>query len=159
VFAAHRRWGFSLVEVLIALAVMSIAVLGLGSVLVSGLKAQSKTEYSAVAHSVANRVLDRLVRRLQSMSNDDAGASFWDADLSSEASPWTELGQSETVGNTVYEYLITATPVAGFPSENGLKLVTVKVRWTDDGARVKAGTGKQEISATRLLNRRPGEGS
>ena len=145
---AYKLKGFSLVEVLIALAVMSIALLGLVNVLVTGLKAQDKTGKSTVGHSVANRVLERTVRRLENMDSGLAGATFWTADISSESSPWTELGDHEMVGHTRYDYLITATDAEPgiFSPGNELKMVTVKVRWAADGDKAKVGVGKREIA-------------
>lgn len=158
------RRAFTLVEVLITLAVMSIALLGLVSVLVSGFKAQDKTSKSVVARSVASRVVDRTLRRLETS---DAGQveTFWDADISTEALAWPEGTGHDMVGNTRFSYFVTGVEVknggSGAPfgtddgggSGNRLKMMTVTVRWADDGGRAKTGGGQQQVVVSCLVNR------
>lgn len=152
--------GFSLVEVLIALAIMGIALLGLVTVLASGMKAQDKLSKSVLARSVASTVFERTVNEMGVSSPDDV-EDFWDQDVSSEQTPYRS--GTEMVGNTAFDYVITATEVRGTDGApfgtatgqdgNRLKFMTVTVRWAADGAEAKVGTGKQEIKISRLLNR------
>jgi prepilin-type N-terminal cleavage/methylation domain-containing protein len=153
--SARSRFGFSLIEVLISLAVMGIALLALVNVLTSGLKAQDKTESGMTGYLVADRVLDVAARELP--QDDD----FWSGDFST--TPWKE--GDETVGHESYHYLLTAQDVqnqlTGRPfgaargaEDNGLRVLLVKVSWATSG-QAQSGVGKREIMARRLLNRRP----
>ncbi len=158
----RNREGFSLGEVLIALAVMGLALLGLVTVLASGVKAQDKTSKSVVARSVASRVMDRTLNALATGSDGDV-AAFWDSDISSQSNPYDDgHGGKEVVGTTEFAYLITALEIqrngqpfgtASGGDGNRLKQVTVTVRWAADGAQARAGTGKQEIQVSQLVNR------
>lgn len=141
---------------------MALALLGLVSVLVSGVKAQDKTSKSLVARSVAARVLDRAVKSLEIGSDADV-ARFWEQDVSSEANAYDDgQGGKETVGTAEFHYQITAREIlqGGQPfgtatgaDGNRLKMITVAVRWTADGAEARAGTGKQEVLLSQLVNR------
>ena len=142
---------------------MGIALLGLVSVLVSGLKSQNKIDSSSVAYSVANRVLDRTTRRLDELQTSESN-EFWEQDRSTDATAW-DTGV-EVVGTTHFAYTVTAIQIVNSANgnipfgtaqgadDNLLKLITVKVVWAADGERAKVGTGKQMISASRLANRK-----
>ena len=154
------RRGFTLLEVLISLAVMVIALLGLVTVLVSGLKAQDKTSKSVVARGVAARVMDRLTNSLEAGDASDV-EPFWDQDISTTEYDDGERGK-EVVGATTFSYRINAVEIRrnGKPfgtatgyDGNRMKMVTVTVAWAADGSETRTGMGKQEIVISQLLNR------
>lgn len=143
-----RRSGFSLLEVVFAVALMGIALFVLLRVLVAGLVAQDKTSSFTAAHAVANRLLEREVRDLESRPPDDNSPRTYE----------------EKVGHTHFLCEVTswdvANQVTGKPfgtangaDDNRLKMLQVRVRWGSD--EVKTGAGKQEILVSRLANRRP----
>lgn len=152
------RRGFSLVEVLIALAVMSITVIGLGSVLTSGLKAQDKIDKGVTARAVADQIMGRTLITL-SDSTDSKSVHFWETADFDESAPW-QSGEQQ-VGTTLYYYTITgtevrkdgATPLGSSSTSNRLKRLTIQVAWSDKPESERAGIGRQAIVISRLLNR------
>jgi prepilin-type N-terminal cleavage/methylation domain-containing protein len=139
--------GFTLFEVLIALSVMSIAMLALINVLAKGLAAQGKSESTEVARLLADKVLERSIRDLNELKYDQNIA--WEGD--------------EVVGNSRYSFTVSSTDVqnkatrkpfgtATGGQDNRLKAVLVRVRWGDGNSRAEI--GKQEVAISRLVNRR-----
>lgn len=152
------RGGFSLLEVLVALAVMSVAVLGLGSVMTSGLKAQDKIDKAVTARAVADQIMGRTVVTLA--DGDDAeSVRFWETADFDDDSPW-QSGQQQ-VGTTLYDFTITGTevlkdgtkPLGSSNSSNRLKRLAIKVAWSEQPNHERAGVGRQAIVISRLLNR------
>lgn len=150
-----QRDGFSLLEVLISLAVISIALLALLSVLSGGMKAQDKTSKHSLAHAVAEQTLERLSATLRANPSDHK--AFW------EGGSWDlpdELSQV-TVDRTVFYCFVssqaiidktTQEPLGGSPNPNSVaRLVTMNVAWSQDS--VKSGVGNQEISIRRIFSR------
>lgn len=152
-----RSLGFSLAEMLIALAVMSIALMALVSVLVSAMKAQSKTESSAAAHHVADQVQERLAVSLQTLEPTQS-RSFWRA---AEDASWSLGASPEVIADGVtYTTDITSSPILsdgrplgtlGGDADNVARLVTVRVSWSADTDKV--GQGRQEVSTRRIVSR------
>ncbi len=155
-----RGVGFSLVEVLIALAVMSLALMALVSVLVSSMRAQGKTDNFSTAHQVADQVQERLAVSLQSLEPGQANR-FWRA---GSGESWSLTSPATVSVNGVdFSTSITSSPILsngallgtqGGDSNNLARLVTVRVRWSEDSHKV--GQGQQEISTLRLLSRSEG---
>ncbi len=153
----RRARGFSLIEILIALAVMSIALMALVSVLVSSMQAQGKNDSFATAHQIADQTHERLAASLQTLEPSQAN-SFWRA---GPDSAWSLGPAPETVVDGVtFVSSVTSSPIlsGGLPvgsqggdSDNVARLVTVQVRWSDDLH--KAGQGRQQVSARRIVSR------
>ena len=154
--SSSRSKAFTLVEVLISLAVMAIALLALVHVLTWGMKAQRKTESANVARMLADRLLDRAVRELPIVSE------FWAGDYSSQ--PWAE--GDEVVGRDSFHHTLTAAEVrnsltgrafgAGQGAEdNSLRVLLVRVAWAEE--RSGSNIGNRELVARRMVNRRPAE--
>lgn len=154
------RGGFSLVEVLIALAVMSLALMALVSVLVSAMQAQGKTDTFSTAHGVADQVHERLAVSLQSLEPSQAN-QFWRA---ASGESWSLTSPATVSVNGVdFTTSITSSPILsdsvplgtqGGDASNVARMVTVRVRWSEDSHKV--GQGQQEISTLRLLSRSEG---
>lgn len=150
--------GFSLLEVLFALAVLAIAATALGQVLVSNLVAQHNITESARARAVAERQFERVVAELNSLPLADAG-DFWSRDYPDQTDAWRAGNQR--IGHTDYRYWITASTVnddgggrlGGSSAANGLKMVRVTVSWNSDGDAARSGRGTMKIYSTRLVNR------
>lgn len=159
----EKRGAFSLVEVLISLAIMALALLVLVSVLVTGLKAQTKNERLMIADSLAERIFERTALSLPGLSKPQAEA-FWE---SNPGTLPTNLAQGEeTVGNTQFTFEISAENImnasgsstfgtAGGTRNNELKILQVTVRWADDTQTSGSGVGLQHTTIKRLINRRP----
>ncbi len=146
--------GFSLVEVLISLAVMAVALLALVSVLTSGMKAQNKTSKHSIAHAVAEQTLERMSATLR--ADTSAGTAFW------EGNSWTlPATLSEvTVDGVIFRCSVTSRALLAKGQEFGTlkgdssnvaRLVTVTVAWSEDAVKTEAGA--QELSVRRVYSR------
>ena len=107
-----QRWGFSLIELVIALAIMSVGLVGAMRVFPLGLRASQRTEMSSRATIVAQRTIEAL-----------------------KLIPAGELKAGETVDQDgVFEVTtrIGSPQVDGLVDPSRLKSVTVTVRWEQD---------------------------
>ncbi len=143
--------GFSLAEVLVALAVMSLALVGLVAVLTTGLKRESQSSRRVAAYDMAEHVLSRSLEELEYRGIEVE--DFWEGDFSSESTPWRR-GET-TVGGIRYTYLILAKNVVNLTTGelfgrasgakyNTLKQLEVEVAWEG---------GTNSLTLTRLVNR------
>ena len=111
-FTVHRsqRIGFSLVEVIIAIAVLAVGLLGAIRVFPVGLKASKRSELISRAALTAQRTIESL--KLQS----------WDAlaDSAATEAPFTITVSVDRPGDT------------GLTSADVLKRVGVEVRWMQE---------------------------
>lgn len=144
-----------------AVLVMSIAMVGVSTVLLSSMRMEGKISSGAVARALADEVLERGIRRLPGSVNE---AGFWDGSHATAENPWSE--GSETVGRTEYRYWITGEPVMnlrtgkpfgtdGAATANGLARMRATLRWTGTDEAYRLGHGKGEIVVSRLVNRAP----
>ena len=150
----HTPTGFSLVEVLISLAIMGVALLALVSVLTSGMKAQNKTSKHSIAHAVAEQTLERLAATLRTDSS--ASDDFW------KGRPWalpTELSEV-SVDGALFRCSATSRSLQAKGQEFGTlkgdssnvaRLVTLTVAWSEDAIKIEVGA--QELSVRRVLSR------
>lgn len=156
----HR--GFSLIEVLFALGILAFGVTALTSVLLSTFRAQDNVTRSAAARALGQRLLDRTVQELPTLTFSEED-DFWKAEFPDESTAWKK--GEEKLGSRVYSYYVTAVnlfyhagPHAGGlvgagsgATENGVKFISVHVRWHDGEG--SSGSGRQELSASQIVNR------
>jgi prepilin-type N-terminal cleavage/methylation domain-containing protein len=140
--------GFSLLEVLFAIVVMSIALFSMLKVLVWGMKAQNKTEMNLAAYQIADRVLERAIVDLSTRP----------ADIPLEAEGEEVVGRNRfrySVKSSEVDNELTGKPfgTAAGAGDNRLKVLEVTVGWGSGST--SPGVGKQEIIVSRLANRRP----
>jgi len=109
--AAHREKGFTLVEILIALTIFAIGILGVASMQVWGLRGNA----SAIRHSEAATLATDKIEELMAVNY-----------ATLESGPTTQ--QTETQGN----YTITWRVAPNTPI-NLTTTITVNVTWNDHG--------------------------
>jgi prepilin-type N-terminal cleavage/methylation domain-containing protein len=155
----RRTCGFSLIEVLFSLAILSLAAVALGSVMLSTFRAQDNVTNSAVARALASRVLERAADELPKLTA-AVEEDFWDSDY--DVTPWRS--GEEKVGAVTYRYEVKAkllqNNLTGMPvgsaagaTENDLKLFNVTVFWHPESGLSGPGRGMQRVTASRLVNR------
>ena len=137
---AGRR-AFSVAEIILALAMISVAVLTLLGLSLRSLQSSRKVLDTSSGQLVAEQVLERLV---------------YEAERNSTALIWTSIStpyQQDTVtmGQTVFNVTVYVTDVAGFVAPKRLRKLDSTVIW-QDAPQGKAGQGRLKIEATRLLH-------
>lgn len=140
------RRGFTLVEVLLATAVLGATLLTLVSVCGLGLRANKKSLYALTAAQVAERQLDRWISRAV-VNDEPSGArrQFW-----TDEGLWKQ--GEETIGGVKYEYRISIRTVPGAGDavpNNRLKKVDIEVSWLEGE---REGLGRLKEFGYRLVN-------
>ena len=145
------RDGFTLMEVLLSLGIMTIALISLVAVLVTGLRANSHSLSRGDAQDFAFQVMGRTLSEIEALT-DGRAQRFWEEDQSS--TPWAT--GVEKRNSTSYDYEIRCYQVRGAGGNkamagdrNQLKKITVKVEWRDTAS----GADVQTLTIARLLNR------
>ena len=115
----YRQSGFTLVEVLVAISLMSIALLGFTSVGVNTIRNDSYSRKSNVANALAQAKLEQL----RSLSYSD---TQW------TSGSHTESGLTEA-GGTGGEFTRTWVVTIDYSGHSGLRCVAVTVSWPGTG--------------------------
>ena len=115
----HSKAGFTLVEVLVAMSLLSIALLGFASVGVNAIHNDSLSRKSNVASALAQAKLEQL-RSLPYSNTEWTSGSH------------TESGLDED-GNTGGEYTRTWVVTVDYDGHSGLRRVSVTVSWLGSG--------------------------
>lgn len=143
--------GFTLIEVLVAVAIMGVALLTILSVASMAVNHQRQSINNLNAASAAEKVLNRAITRVLSEDPPAAiQAEFWGTQFPFPTTPYDS--GTINVGRETYQYRIYAQDVPGVgdpaaaPVPNTLKKVDAYVWWKDSGA------GEKRSFATRLVN-------
>jgi len=102
-----KQRGFTLIEVLIALFILSVVLLALGAVVISVMRATAQSKEMAAAVTLAQD-------KIESLKN----SSF---------SSLTSAGDSPSLGNIAYNRQWTIS------TAGNIKIITVSVNWTGRG--------------------------
>ena len=132
--------GFTVSEVLIALALLAITFVSVLAVLAAGIRADKKGFLKESAASVSELLQRRLLKDVGRDDPPGARANFWSVDKPDRSDPYQQ--GLEISGGTRFEYAIctqTLTPSFGSNPGKRLKQVDVYVRWSSDD--VRAGYG------------------
>ena len=111
----HRQSGFTLIEVLVAISLMSIALLGFASVGVNAIRDDSLSRKTNVALALAQAKLEQL-RSLPYSNSQWTSGSHIESDLDED-------------GNTGGEYTRSWAVTLDYDSHSGLRRVSVTVSW------------------------------
>lgn len=150
------RGGFSIAELILAAAIIAVSILTVLVLLISVSRGSRKAVDTTTAQLAAGQVLEKILERAHVTDR----PNFWN----NEHTPYV-LGNL-TVGQTEYNYAVDATTVRDASAanvgqvslgsgQNRLKLVTVTVRWWDSASGNRAGMGKLETRATRVVSEKP----
>lgn len=125
--------GYSLIEVLISLGIMSLALVAFATVGTSSLRAQDKNDKSLEAGLIADRIMTRAAHLYKS-----------------EEGALDSLGDEIRIGATLFRYQVSSTPVVLPSGSTSLKILKVRVDWHSDS--VKFGSGQQYLVRSRLVS-------
>jgi type IV pilus assembly protein PilV len=122
-YRQYSQSGLTLLEVMIALVILSIGLLGLSGMQITSINANGSGFKSTTAVSLA----DQRMQQLKNLSFSDASLT---AGVHAEAPLRVSVGTSDGVHGVVYNRSYTVTdssPIAG------VKLIAYTVTWTDGG--------------------------
>ena len=138
--------GFSLAEVLLAMALSAVAVLTLIALSLSALRSERKSSDSLVGQLVADEAIERLVYDAQANS----AHPIWGADDSVNAYAVETIVSSET-NFTLVTYARDVDSATFTPRK--LKRIEVVSHWwgSESNAKGRSGMGKLEAHAIRLV--------
>ena len=157
-----ERYGFSLVELLVSVAIVATVLLYIIGIFTSGMKANRKSIDLTAGTLVAESVMTHELYGI--LSDDDKRAKFFNSSIYSSGSSCMEGTQN--LNNTVFTYklFVTDLPETFGGSNNRLKKVDVQVWWWSDdvgeegggsGNNVNAfkqGYGVLSVGLTRIIN-------
>ena len=115
----HRQSGFTLIEVLVAISLMSIALLGFASVGVNAIRDDSFSRKTNVALALAQAKLEQL-RSLPYSNSQWTSGSHTESDLDED-------------GNADGEYTRSWVVTLDYNGHSGLRRVSVTVSWPGTG--------------------------
>lgn len=145
-------------EVLLSLGIMSVALLGLLSVLVTGLRSEHSSSQRVAAQDLASQIMGRTCLEIERL-DENLAADFWTTDYDQAEAPFRQGREDE------FRYLVltkavrrkdTGQRLGDSPGAhyNRLVKIDVLVRWQAPQNKGKADFS--EVSYSRLLNRRRG---
>lgn len=150
------RRAFSLAELLVALGLISVAILGLLALSIALAKGNQEGIDKTIGAEVAAQLTDRLVAQLRADAPPGVRNSFWLKD--DMITPW-DSGTLQNNGTT-YNYKIYAenvrdtsgNSIGGTTAGNRLKKVDVHVWWWDSETKAHQGYGELKVLSTRLVS-------
>lgn len=140
------RRAFTLAEVLLALALITVALLSLIGLCVQALHTGSKSADLSVGVMLAEQEVERLAYAAENAP----GSAFW----TTNSATTVYASQTVTVGNGSFDTSLYVTDVGGVfaPPAKRLKQIHSVVTWTDAGSNGRPGQGRLRATAVRLLH-------
>lgn len=147
VSAINRPRAFSLAELVLALGLITVVVLGLAGLALYSMTAGQKSRDLAAGELVAEQALERLVYDAES----NPGAAVWGQDSATAVYAQQLVTLDPTVFN-VTTYVTNVAPTTFDPATNQrLKRLDVVVIW-QEAQQGKANQGRLQVASSRLLH-------
>ena len=149
----QQQKGFSLIEVLVTMVIISFGMLGIAGVIVNSLKNNQSSYARSQASVLANDIIDRM-RANRTSAEATTPSPYTFNNLSTTAT----IPGSGVVFNDLTEWSTSLT--ASMPSASGrgsiaidatTKIVTVVIQWDDSRASTELRGNDAEIQAARAL--------
>lgn len=140
-----RRVGFSLAELLLALALATITILTLMALSLSGLRSNRKSTDTVSGRLVAETRMQELIYAMQS----GQGEGLW---LHSASSPYSV--DTVRLGNLDFQLVVyTSDPDPTLVAPNRLRNLEVRAEWMGgEGGASRAGMGRLQARCVRLVH-------
>jgi len=119
----YRTGGFTLIEIMIAIFILTVAILGLAAVTTTTIKGNSFSKAMTTATTLVNDKLQDLKARTFTSSSVDA-------DLSGAVSPGVTHTDTGNPIESIYNRSWTVVDTLGSGSSIRYKTITVTVSWT-----------------------------
>lgn len=146
VCGGRRRRGLSLIELLLATAILTVCLVFVITLLLGLFRSSTKGEDQTIALEIADRLLSQI---------SNADPSKWDLIASDPNVLYTHDPRSQTVFKTDLDYLeLSAAPAdtATTPQMGDIYDVTVDVSWwAEDGTTSRRGYGLQKVTLKRTV--------
>lgn len=142
-----KERGFSLIEVLVAMTILSIGILGIAGLAGTAVKNSGYSQAMTQANNLAQKKLEALLGiDYQNLEADDPtnpsvelqrDCSQTDATASRPVYSCTMASPSTTIGNRPFQWSYTVTYIdvdgngVANPNQDGLKRIDVTVTWSD----------------------------
>jgi len=124
-FRTDRNAGFTLVEVMIALIVLSVGLLGVAGLEMTGLRANMSSASRTQASYLANDIMDRMRANLDSARNNDYGVTF------GGVISGTTVAASDVTAWLAEISLVLPGGQGQIAVDTTTHLATVSVKWVD----------------------------
>ncbi|ODT72645.1 hypothetical protein ABS71_07660 [bacterium SCN 62-11] len=151
----RNRRGFSLAELVIAVALLAIMILGVMALSISVLKTERKANDLTAGKLVAQSVMSQLLDKLRSDTPAGVRATFMAYNTANVAfDSGTVVVQRTSYQYNVFVSTVTdsaGNPVGGALSSNRLKNVEIQVSWWNGAAQNRAGYGSLKTSLSQLV--------
>lgn len=135
---SHKK-GFTVAEILLALLLISVAILTLMGLSLQSLSASRKSQDTLAGQLVAEQVLEKLVHDVETATS---ASPFW------AAVEGVYQNQVIAQGSTSFNVTLSVTNVTGQPR---LRLLEADVRW-QDAPQGKARQGQLRVTSSRLIH-------
>lgn len=141
--AKNSQSGFSMIELLVAVTILAVGLLGLAQLQVTAIKANSQSASSTAATALAQRVIEEVTAM-------DAADPMFDA---AGGGTWPGLSVPTLAGAGDYNITFTVAPVLANPgvassAVSNLFVVTITVASTTDLLHVGSNTGRSVTMST-----------
>lgn len=140
----HKEAGATLIEVLIAMLVLAIGLLGLAGLQATSIQSNHSAYYRSQATLLAGDLADRMrANRLEALTN----AYLTDFPTSSSTNTVTGTTAEKDVAEWLNQLALTLPEGTGKVEKNGT-LITISVRWNDSRGHIKDSNDNNTHSET-----------
>ena len=137
-----RNKGFTLIEVLVTIAIVSCALLGVAGIIASGMKANVGSYSRSQATWLANDILDRM-RANRGTAEAPAGPYNLAVGATLDMNDTSTIPKADLVAWRTALATTLPSGTGGVAVDGATKKVTVTVQWDD--SRIKGGSATQQF--------------
>ncbi len=142
----NAQSGFTMVEMLVAVVILAVGLLGLAQLQITAIKANSQSATMMVASSLAQKIIEDIA----AINDDDTLFTTAVTDATWPGSPFTAGEEDELSGGTYdVTYTVDIGTGSGYKGVTKLCLIKVKVKSTSNLMNV-TGNKKREVNVSTI---------